>query len=163
MPSPKNAVKLLRKQIEKLEKDDFDLDAWKGGTQSILERLFGADTDKVKQLQQIKIDYSSWALRDSTSGYNPKESVKHLGKELLESAIDEIEMIGLPHINQENDSPIIDVLSEFLDDKTTKSIIAILKGDQPKAKKRGKLKTLLKKLPSEDKTALIIEFLLTNK
>ncbi|MFY0688155.1 MAG: hypothetical protein JXQ90_13370 [Cyclobacteriaceae bacterium] len=88
-------VILLRKQVEKLETDAFDLETWKGGTLSLLIRIFGKDNPRVKLIQELRIDYGSWALRDSNSGYNPKESCKIKGKDVLEGAIDEIELLGL--------------------------------------------------------------------
>ncbi len=164
MDHSKNAIKLLKKQIEKLENEDFDLDAWKGGTQAVLERLFGSDSSKIQQLHAIKIDYSSWALRDSTAKYNPRDTVKRLGRELLDSAIDEIELMGLPSKDKSEDGQALATLmQDHFDKSIAKSIADILEGDLPKSKKRGKLKSQLKKLTSDDKTELIIDLLLLNK
>lgn len=164
MDHSKNAIKLLKKQIEKLENENFDLDAWKGGTQAVLERLFGSDSSKIQQLHAIKIDYSSWALRDSTSKYNPRDTVKRLGRELLDSAIDEIDLMGLPQQGSKRDEQALSMLmQEHFDKSIAKSIVDILEGEFPKSKKRGKLKSQLKKLTSDDKTELIIDLLLLNK
>jgi len=42
-------VKLLRSQVKKLDVDDFDLEAWKSSTVSLLTRIFGEDDGKVKE------------------------------------------------------------------------------------------------------------------
>lgn len=88
--------KLLKKQISKLEEDDFDLEAWKTSAITVLNRIFGYDDPRAKQVENIRIDYSSWALRDSNSNYKPMETAKRKGKEILNTAIDEIEIFGAP-------------------------------------------------------------------
>ncbi|NQZ76135.1 MAG: hypothetical protein HRT61_08500 [Ekhidna sp.] len=89
-------IKLLKKQIEKLELESFDLEAWKTSTISVLHRIFGETDPRAKQIDHLKIDYSSWALRDSDSNYKPIETAKRKGKEVLITAIDEIEIFGAP-------------------------------------------------------------------
>lgn len=92
----KKLIKLLQLQIEKLEAEDFDLEAWKASTASVLARVFGETDPRIKQINELRIDYSSWALRDSNSNYKPVETCKRKGKEILSTAISEIEMFGLP-------------------------------------------------------------------
>jgi len=89
------SIKILRKQIKKLENDDFDLEAWKSSTKSILARLFGGQDPKIEVINSLRIDYGSWALRDASSAYDPVKSCKEVGKEVLESSIDELEAFGL--------------------------------------------------------------------
>ncbi|MEO9482850.1 MAG: hypothetical protein ABJG47_05365 [Ekhidna sp.] len=89
-------IKLLKKQITKLEDEHFDLEAWKTSAITVLQRIFGASDLRAKQIEQLKIDYSSWALRDSNSNYKPVETAKLKGKEILNTAIDEIEIFGAP-------------------------------------------------------------------
>ncbi len=92
----KKEIKLLQKQIEKLNEADFDLEAWKSGAVIILERLFGVDNQKVKQVEKIKYDQSSWALREAKGSKNMMETCKKMGREILHIAIDELELFGLP-------------------------------------------------------------------
>ncbi len=89
-------IKLLKKQITKLEDKSFDLEAWKTSAISVLHRIFGEGDLRTKQIENLKIDYSSWALRDSNSNYKPIETAKLKGKEILNTAIDEIEIFGGP-------------------------------------------------------------------
>lgn len=89
-------IKLLKKQISKLEEESFDLEAWKTSAITVLQRIFGEGDIRAKQVDQLKIDYSSWALRDSNANYKPVETAKLKGKEILNTAIDEIEIFGGP-------------------------------------------------------------------
>ena len=90
-------IKLLKKQISKLEDASFDLEAWKTSTITVLHRIFGETDSRAKQIDQLKIDYSSWALRDSNAHYKPVETAKRKGQEILRTAIEEIEIFGTPN------------------------------------------------------------------
>ena len=90
-----NYIKLIAKRIEHLDGPEFDLEAWKGGTVSVIERIFGEGDPRIKKIADLKIDYSSWALRDATSTYNPTETCKKKGKEILSTLIEEIDLLGL--------------------------------------------------------------------
>ena len=87
-------IKLLKKQISKLEAEDFDLEAWKSSAIAALSRVFGDKDTRADQIDELKIDYSSWALRDSSANYKPIETAKLKGKEILNSAVEEIEIFG---------------------------------------------------------------------
>ena len=89
-------IKLLKKQIEKLENNDFDLEAWKTSAITVLHRIFGETDSRAKHIEQLKIDYSSWMLRDSNSNYKPIETAKLKGREIIKTAIEEIEIFGAP-------------------------------------------------------------------
>lgn len=89
-------IKLLKKQITKLDDELFDLEAWKTSTIVVLHRIFGETDSRAKQVDGLKIDYSSWALRDSNANYKPVETAKLKGKEILNTAIEEIEIFGVP-------------------------------------------------------------------
>ncbi|MEQ9466902.1 MAG: hypothetical protein RLN88_05785 [Ekhidna sp.] len=89
-------IKLLKKQISKLDEENFDLEAWKTSAIAVIQRIFGENDPRAKQVDSLKIDYSSWALRDSSSNYKPVESAKLKGREIMNSAVDEIEIFGAP-------------------------------------------------------------------
>ncbi|MEO1257032.1 MAG: hypothetical protein AAFY41_19415 [Bacteroidota bacterium] len=94
-------IKLLKKQIDKLHEDTFDLEAWKTSAITVLHQIFGENDPRAKQIENLKIDYSSWALRDSNSNYKPIETAKLKGREVLNTAIDEIEIFGAPENHTE--------------------------------------------------------------
>lgn len=87
---------LLKKQIKKLDSPDFDLEAWKVSTHLLLGNVFGAFDQKTITIRDLKIDYSSMMLRDSNANYKPMETCKKKGREVLELAIDELEMAIVP-------------------------------------------------------------------
>ena len=103
-------VKLLQNQIDKLTSDSFDLEAWKSATEACLIRVFGDTDSRIQQIRDLKIDYGSWALRDAQGDYNPLKTCKKKGEEILLSAVDEIEILGIP-ISTE--APSSDVVSCF--------------------------------------------------
>ncbi len=86
---------LLDSQIQKLDFENFDLEAWKSSTISVLSRIFGRSDFRAEQINQLKIDYSSWALRDSSANYNPIEAAKQKGREILLTAIEEMTLFGI--------------------------------------------------------------------
>ncbi|MFH6983838.1 hypothetical protein [Marinoscillum luteum] len=88
-------IQLLKSQVEKLDVSDFDLEAWKSSAVSALERVFGKADSRITHIEGLKIDYSSWALRDSNSQYKPVESCKRKGREIFNSAIEELELFGM--------------------------------------------------------------------
>ncbi len=117
--NPKNAVKVLKDQIEKLEAKDFDLNAWKNFTTLLLERIFGPKTKKIEAIRKIKYDQGSWVLRDETGYTNSMEACKKLGSEILEEVIVELEAFGAP---EENSNTInFDVILNALQDELTGS------------------------------------------
>lgn len=127
----KQFIKYLEKQLTKLEAEDFDLEAWKSSASAALNRIFGKGNDRSEQVENLKIDYSSWALRDSNSKYKPVESCKRKGKEIIESAIEEIEAFGIP-------KPKEDLLAAYF----SKSDVAMLLSENDK---KGKIVKQLKK------------------
>jgi len=142
------ATKLLKRQVEKLSSEDFDLEAWKSSAIAVLTRIFGEDNSRIAQVENLKIDYGSWALRDAKASYNPLESCKKVGKEIIESAIDEIEIF-------DNEGHFIDI-NQLLESKLKSSdyeaIMEILNSSANKTDKRSKL---IKKLNSLDKQKLV--------
>ena len=131
----KKYVQLLDKQIAKLSDDTFDLDAWKSSTVYILNLVFGKGDPKIKEVEDLKIDYSSWALRDSRSDYKPIETCKKKGHEILEIAKDELELFGITRPGQNGP------LKEYLAEDVYNEFIA---EDSTNEVKRGILKTLKK-------------------
>lgn len=139
--NPKNAIKVLKDQIEKLETKDFDLNAWKNFTILLLERIFGAKTKKIEAIRKIKYDQGSWVLRDETGYTNSMEACKKLGKEILEEAIVELETFGAP---EETGNTIpFDVLLNALQDELTGSQFREIKNALQEERQIKDLKKIL--------------------
>ena len=85
-------IELLEKRLTGLDDKDFDLMVWQGGTALLLNRLFGENNSYSREISDLKVDFSSWSLRDATSNYNPRETAKKRGREILELAIAELQM-----------------------------------------------------------------------
>ncbi len=87
----KKEISILKKQIERLEVKDFDLEAWKKFTIVMLARIFGNTSEKIRQIESIEYEYSSWSLRDTSGSSEYLESCKKLGRKILEASIEELE------------------------------------------------------------------------
>lgn len=134
-------IKLLQNQIAKLDEEDFDLEAWKSSTISVLARVFDRNDPRIHEIDQLRIDYSSWMLRDSNSQYKPIEHNKRKGKEILRTAIEEIEVFGLG--NKET------LLRHYFNDKQIKILSS-------EASDQDKLDTM-KQLKKEDLQKVVLD------
>lgn len=143
-------IKILQKQVAKLKDEDFDLEAWKAGAVIILERIFGPGNQKITQLQKIKYDQSSWALREASGSKNMMETCKKQGREILEISMDELTLFGLPEeVAAEQAAPFKTVVVEALENELTisqyREIIRIIDSDkQLKDKQKMLIDTLHK-------------------
>ena len=159
--NPKNAVKVLKDQIEKLDAKDFDLNAWKNFTLLLLERIFGQKTKKIEAIQKIKYDQGSWVLRDETGYTNSIEACKKLGKEILEEAIVELEAFGAPEEtgNTINFDVILDALQDELTGSQFREIKKALEEERQIKDLKKILVTKLKGFDSEGIYAIVANIL----
>ncbi len=102
-----NEIELLRQQIASIDTKKFDLEAWKAPTLMFVSRIFGATSEHVRQIRELKYDYSSWTLRDTSGGGQLTDPVRVRAKEILEAAISELQNLGTP--------PVIGTTSGILD------------------------------------------------
>lgn len=134
-------IEILKKQINKLESTDFDLEAWKTGAIILLERLFGQRNQKIDRMEKIKYDQSSWALREAKGSKNMMETCKKQGKEILEIAIEELEHFGLPtEIEEANALPFKTVIVQSLEEELKigqyREVIRIIDSDMKNEEKK---------------------------
>ncbi|CAD5268742.1 MULTISPECIES: hypothetical protein [unclassified Imperialibacter] len=146
----KKLIAVFKKLEDKLNEKEFDLEAWKASAVSLFSRTFGATDSKIKQIHDLKIDYSSWALRDAPSTYHPLDSCKKLGREVVLSAIDEIELFGLPE-----QKDLRKLLGEVYSEAEVKQIVSLAGVE----KKEAELKKLLDKAGNQKNVALIMKLL----
>lgn len=160
-------IQLLREQIEKLDQKNFDLEAWKNYTIVLLARIFGNDSQKIKQIEKLDYEYNSWSLRDTTGYSSYLETCKKLGKEILEASITEIESFGIPTLSSHDGGKVqINVVLDALDDELKgsqfKALIKLLKSNINPEEKKRQLHELLAQLdPGTVNT--ILEGILLNK
>ncbi|WP_321346509.1 hypothetical protein [uncultured Draconibacterium sp.] len=153
-------IAILREQLAKLDEKKFDLDAWKTHTLIFLERIFGKDNSKIKLIQELHYDYSSWSLRDTAAAGKTKDKdpVKMRAREILEATIIELETLGLPDEEKEQQK-VWELLQDELTGKQVKEIDALVKSDdKEKAKKIGEI---LENLEKENLSLLIAKLLLS--
>ncbi len=146
-------IELLKSQISKLDKPDLDVNAWKGSTTVLLERIFGESYCAIKSINQIQ----NSVLDSRVLGGNYSNNInqcKQQGKEILEATITELETFGLPETTKKNGSGIeinltqnqtfnINLILSAIKDELTKSqwveIEKLLKADEIKSTKHKKI------------------------
>src|SRR5664279_4626692 len=95
-------IELINRQIESLTAKNFDLEAWKSHTILFLERIFGKESTKVTMIKELKYNYSSWTLRDAAGTGKNSDPVILKAREILEAAGLELEHLGLPKQEEDN-------------------------------------------------------------
>ncbi len=161
----KKEIQLLQKQIEKLSAEDFDLEAWKSSAIIILERLFGVDNQKIKQIEKVKYDQSSWALREAKGSKNMMDTCKKQSKEILLISIDELELFGLPEDVKEAPfkSVIIQALENELKIAQYKEVVTIINADIASDEKQNKLRGALSSYDHDTAENILISILLAEQ
>ena len=141
----KKEIKLLQQQIEKLNAKGFDFEAWKKYTIILLARIFGNNNMKIKQLDKIDYEFSSWSLRDASGNESYEEGCKKLAQEVLQAAIDELEALGLPKA-AESDDKLEEILTIILDEfkgSQVKYLKTIINSNESSEEKYRKIKDLV--------------------
>jgi hypothetical protein len=140
-------IALLQEQLARLDEKKFDLEAWKNHTLIFLERIFGKENSKLKLIQNLHYDYSSWSLRDTAAAGKTKDKdpVKMQAREILQATILELEKLGLPE-NTDEQSKLWNLLRDELTGKQVKEIETILIGElDDKSKKIAEILATLEK------------------
>ncbi len=157
-------IKLLEQQIARLNEKDFDLEAWKKYTIIVLARIFGSKDEKIRQVEQLESEFSSWSLRDASGNKSYEERTKKLAKEILTAAIDEIRVFGLSESGMDKqDQNLEDILNIMLDElkgSQVKQLKQILSSRESKAEKQRKIKELLEEMGEKGANAVLTSILL---
>lgn len=151
-------IDLLKEQIERLNQDKFELDAWKNRTLIFLERIFGKESPKLKMIQSLHYDYSSWSLRDTYASGSEKniDPVRIQAKEILEAILAELEALGVPGEKKEQQK-IRELIEDELTGKQLKELNALLTSDHENITES--IAGILETLPKETLTAIIAKLL----
>ena len=124
-------IELLKKQLSKLKNltpntgrmnlciSPYEVDAWIAGAKGTMERIFGKDSLKIQELENIK----NHAYRDISYGvlYELKIVIS-IGSSIIESCISEIESLGLPE-GSANDTKGINLT--LIQNQSTKQTIRL--------------------------------------
>lgn len=140
-------LQLLEQQLEKIDSKGFDLKAWKKYTIVILARIFGDRNEKIRQIEKLDFEFNSWALRDASGNESYEEGTKKLAREILQAAIDELKVFGMPDLKLKNfDKTLeefINILLDELKGSQVKELKAILKSRESKGEKQRMIKEIL--------------------
>lgn len=146
----KKEIQLLEQQIARLSDKDFDLEAWKKYTINILDRIFGENTIKIKQVEQLDFEFNSWSLRDASGNESYEERTIKLAREILQAAIDELKTFGLPNLSENQSDKVIEeflnILLDELKGSQVKQLKSILSSRESKDEKRRQIKEILEGL-----------------
>ncbi len=161
-------IELLNKQVSKLNADDFDLEAWKTGAIILMERIFGPGNQKIKQLEKIKYDQSSWALREAKGSKNMMETCKKQGKEILDIAMDELRQFGFPEEFADAQaapfkSVIVDALENELKISQYREVVRIIDSDKKLIEKQKELVDTLHKYGHDVTENILTSILLSEQ
>ena len=150
-------IELLKQQIASIDTKKFDLEAWKAPTLMFVSRIFGATSEHVRQIRELRYDYSSWTLRDTSGGGQLTDPVRVRAKEILEAAISELQSLGA--------APLVSVTSGILDSfraeltgkemQDLEKILLFAEGD-----KREALKLFLTQRDNKILQSILIDLLL---
>ncbi|AQX51846.1 hypothetical protein [Elizabethkingia anophelis] len=171
-------IELIKRQISKLDDDDFDINAWKSSTTVILGRIFGETYPGIKEINKIQYKSGGIATTNASSFWNNLESCIKQGKDILEACITELEIFGLPEKKQneqsgininltqnQNQSVNINLLVSALEDELTVSqfreVNDLMKTDEPKSEKKRKIIDKIKSF-GNDVASNILANILTN-
>ncbi|MDN3722753.1 hypothetical protein QRD02_00035 [Aequorivita sp. SDUM287046] len=171
-------IELLKKQIEKLDENNFNLDAWKSSTIIILGRIFNTNYQGITSIDKIKFSRGGGGFSGKTHFWDNMTSCKKQGKDILEACITELEIFGEPEkVNSEkseitinlsqnqNQTINITLLISALEDELTISQLSevneLMKADEPKSVKKVKIIEKIKTFGS-DVASNILANILTN-
>jgi hypothetical protein len=123
-----------------------------------LERIFGKENSKIKMIQNLHYDYSSWSLRDTFAGGSAKDKdpVRIQAKEILDAVISELENLGLPQQKREK-LKIKELLEDELTGRQSKELETILKSGEQE--KEEKIQEILEGLEKENLASIISKLL----
>ncbi len=156
----KKEIQLLQDQINKLDDKGFDLESWKIYTIGLLDRLFGHNSHKINQMKELKYDFSSWSLRD-TSGST--DSIKKKARVIVESAIRELEHFGLPDKEKSKSEEPTNLVTEILKDELKgseyKRMMKIINENKSKDVKSELLFEFISNIDTETKDQIILNLL----
>lgn len=111
----------MRRQIQNLEAKDFDMEAWKTSTRLLLERIFGPGNPRIREIENIHYDLSSWSLRDNLGTASAMDASRRTGKAVLEACIMELEILGEPGAEKAEKKIPVESIRKYVEDHLTVS------------------------------------------
>ncbi|MDH5602818.1 MAG: hypothetical protein OEY51_02720 [Cyclobacteriaceae bacterium] len=157
-----NYIKLIKKQVAKLDADTCDFEAWKSSSIVIFTRVFGKNDPKLSQLEAINVEYgSSWSMRTVSGSFDPVTSAKNMGRELMEIAIDELELFG-EEITLPCRQKVYEALGEVMKVNDFNALRAVVESEEDRPVRKKKITETLKKYKQEEIKEVLVAILLNN-
>jgi hypothetical protein len=162
----KEAIKLLKQSLEKIGAKDFDLDSWKEYNQILLSRIFGKNSQKVKQIGKLDFEYNSWSLRDAIGNESYEDGTIKLAREIIQASIDEINSFGIPDIHDKEPNKelelVLGIVLDELKGSQLKQLKSILKSSDSNEEKKRRVFEIIGEL-GENTAYQIITCIITHK
>lgn len=157
-------INLLEEQIAKLTSKEFDFRAWKQYSIILLSRIFGDEDQKVKQISKLDIDYSSWSLRDASGKSSQTDTIKKIGKEILQAAIDELSSFGVPDKNPStqinlSQQVILSALESELKTSQLKELVLLINGELTMELKKAEISKKLAEYGNQAHINILVNIL----
>lgn len=155
-------ITLLKTQIEKLDEESFDLEAWKSSTIVVLSRIFGDHSSKINQIEKIRFELGSWSLRDASGHSDQMHSCKMRGKAILDACITELEILGTEEESQgdtDEEKALVVSIQDELKMSQYKELLTILKTKSGVSEKKKLIMEKLQSYGSEVSPAIISNIL----
>jgi len=146
-------IKWIENQLNKLQSPDLDLNVWKASACLMLDSIFGTDNFRSKQIEALSNKFNSWSLRDATGNESYEERNQRMAAEILQSAIDELEMMGLPKKDDQVEKLLKELLTIIFDElkgNQVKKLRQIITADLPTDDKKRQLSDILREAGGGD-------------
>lgn len=146
-------IKWIENQMKKLLEPHFDLDVWKTSACLMLDSIFGENNHRTRQLVELDNMFNSWSLRDAVGNESYEERNKRMAAEILQSALDELEMVGLPKKNATFDGLLSELLMTIFDElkgSQIRRLKQIVAADIPKEEKKRQVSEILRETGDEN-------------
>jgi hypothetical protein len=153
-----NEIKLLKQQISSLETKKFDLEAWKSHTMIFISRIFGTSSEHLRLIRDLKYDYSSWSLRDTSGSMQLTDPVRTRAREILEAAITELQTFGSP-MKVSSSSEILEAFRNELTGKEMDELQKLL--SLPEKEKTEGLKAFLSARKKDNLVSMLVQLLIS--
>ena len=158
-------IKLLEQQIERLTAKNFNLESWKSYTLLVLLKIFGAENEFVRQIEQIDFSYNSWSLRDASGNESYEEGKKGQAREILQAAIDELTIYGVPKNRLRSEEQfaheLMNLILDELKGSQVKQLKSILTSSHDEEEKKRLIRELLSELSQNSLNSLVTEILMS--
>jgi hypothetical protein len=151
METQKQQIEVIKGLIAALDQKNFDLEVWKVKAILLLKSIFGEKDEKIKLVEGLHYDYSSWALRDS-SGLQKGDKVKETARQVMDVAITQLSL--------NSDEPaVIKILRDELTGAQFSELMSCIEKREPGY---AALHEFFYKLGAEKSNCLLVKFVIND-